>query len=141
MLVLPPIGSIVLFTAGLLLIAGELNRPGLVLPGCAGLCCTLLGLASVARLQDPAAILGCLLGALAVSALDLMRHRFATAVVAAVLYLAGFLLLADRGCGAAVRLIAAVCGLTVGGLFAWLAKIAHRARRNKGRAARRDDLD
>ena len=121
--------SILVTSAGLLLLYVECNRPGRVIPGVVGLLLLLLGLHSLSQLPlRPGAIF---LVTLAFALLALTLRGTAPWLW----LLAGTALLS---CGLA-RLPArqawsppaALCGLVLGSVTGWLATIAGRARRSK----------
>jgi membrane-bound ClpP family serine protease len=131
---LSPNAALLLLSAGLALIAFELNRPGSILPGACGLLLTLLAAAALLRCHPrPWAMalsviaLGCLLVQLR-RTLPLWAAALATAALVG--SLAG-LVPADRG----ARLHPAVttlCGLILGAGITLLTRVARRARLNKG---------
>lgn len=121
-------------TAGILLIYLELNRPGRVLPGSAGLLLALLAVSALLHMHLAIRGLACLAGSAAVLAVGL-RHRSSVvwALVATMGIFAGCLALV-RGPGT-VRIhapTAAVCSIFLGTGTWLLTRIARRARINKG---------
>jgi len=110
---LGPDSALLVLTLGVLLIYVELNRPGWVVPGAVGLTAALFAVASMGRSGvNPGA------GALVLD------------VAATLALVLGFLHLtrdAEIGPGLAVG-----CGLILGGASSILARIARRARANKG---------
>ncbi|MES2390407.1 MAG: hypothetical protein V4555_02115 [Acidobacteriota bacterium] len=131
-LALTPDATLALLTLGYALICLELNRPGSILPGAAGLLCALYALASFAQfpLSAPAVVL--ILTACLLLFLGLRRtvHPIVSAAATLALIL-GF-----------ARLIpteprvhptpALVSGLFIGAGTSILTRIARRARTNKG---------
>jgi membrane-bound ClpP family serine protease len=128
---LGPDNALLVLTLGVLLIYVELNRPGWVVPGAVGLTAALFAVASMGRSGvNPGA--GALVGtAVVLLGLGLRRRTPVVLDVAATLALVlGFLHLtrdAEIGPGLAVG-----CGLILGGASSILARIARRARANKG---------
>ena len=145
---LSPEAALIGFTVGMLLIYLELNRPGLVLPGAAGLLLVLLALGSLLaetrmgafRLSGGGLVL---IGtATALLLLDLLRRTsFIVALAATGALCLGFAHLlaspAPIGGGeasAAAHIaapVAVLCGLLLGLATAALTRIARRARANK----------
>lgn len=119
-----------LFTVGVLLMALEFNLPGRILPGCIGLFATLWALASLWRLQQPAAV-ACLFAGLAISAFDLWRANRTLSVCATLAYLTGFLLAALPTRAPAAIILAALCSLFLGATLAKLSRLAELARTTK----------
>ncbi len=126
--------ALLLVTLGVLLIYVELNRPGWVVSGAAGLLCVLFGVASLARWELNPAALGLVAVAIALLLLDLVRRlQRMVALAATMALILGFAHLvlapwADRIHTAT----AAGCGLTLGAGTSILTRIARRARTNKG---------
>jgi membrane-bound ClpP family serine protease len=118
----------------MLLIYVELNRPGWIFCGALGLLATLFAVASLARWElNPAAI--ALVGtAVALLALDLLRHTQVMVAIAATLALVlGFDHLVLGPGGMRVHTVTAVgCGVVLGVGTSILTRIARRARTNKG---------
>lgn len=129
LLILPPNEAILLLTAGVALIYVELNRPGWIVPGSAGLLATLLAVASLVRtgLRSDSATL--LLAGIALHLLALRREVPRTLLLAATA--ATCVGLGYLAKGEQPRLGLA-CGLILGAGTSLLVRIAHRARRNKG---------
>jgi membrane-bound ClpP family serine protease len=131
---LTPDAALTLFTAGIALIAVELNRPGLILPGAAGLTASLLAVAALAH--QPIRTGGCVLvlTGLALLLLGFLRTLPWIAAAAATLALpCGFLLLLRPGTVPELHpAVSIACGLVLGLGLAGLAHIARRARRAKG---------
>lgn len=119
-----------LFTAGVLLVALEINRPGRVLPGCVGLFAMIWTLAALGRLQQITAIIFLVAG-LALSALDLLRANRILCAFAALAYFAGFFLPCWHTHTAVAAAIAILCSLFLGITLAKLSRIAHLARSSK----------
>ncbi|MGA7156508.1 MAG: hypothetical protein WBY53_06665 [Acidobacteriaceae bacterium] len=131
---LAPDVALVVLTLGLLLIYVELNRPGWVAPGAVGLMATLFAVASLGRVAlNPGAI--ALVGtAVILLAMGLRWKTPATVAVAATLALVlGFEeLVRGQMATRAHAATAAGCGVVLGGCTWILARIARRARANKG---------
>jgi membrane-bound serine protease (ClpP class) len=128
---LSPNVALVVLTVGILLIYVEMNRPGWVVPGAVGLTAALFAVASLGRMGlNPAAVV---LVATAVALLGLgLRRRMPVVVdVAGTLGLVLGIVFLERdartGPGVAVG-----CGILLGGSTSILARIARRARSNKG---------
>ena len=128
-----PDGAVAVATLGLCLVFLELNRPGRILPGAAGLLLTLLGMATLLRdgVEPPAALL--LFCSCGVFLLNLWRRLPVWLLLSAIVLVIGslrYLLPLDRP--AAIRLpVAVACGSLLGLLSAWLTRVAYRARRAK----------
>jgi membrane-bound serine protease (ClpP class) len=128
---LSPNSALLMLTLGILLIYVELNRPGWVVPGAVGLTAALFAVASLMRVMvnpGAAALVGTSVALLGVG----LRRRTPWLVdVAATLALVlGFVYL-ERD--ARIQLgIAIGCGIFLGGVTSILARIARRARSNKG---------
>ena len=120
-----------LLTVGILLIYVELNRPGWVVPGAVGLTAALFAVASLGRVGvNPAAAV--LVGtAVVLLGLGLRRRTAWVVDVAATLALVLGLCLLERDARIGLGL-ALICGIFLGGSTAILARIARRARANKG---------
>ena len=128
---LSPHAALGLLTVGILLIYVELNRPGGVVPGAVGLTAALFAVASLVRGgMNPAAVV-LVVAAVVLLGLGLRRRMPVVVDVAGTLGLVlGFCFLerdAQLRPGLAVS-----CGILLGGLTAILARIARRARSNKG---------
>ncbi len=130
---LSPDAAILLATAGLCLIFLELNRPGSILPGAVGLLLVLLAASVLLRYPLQAWAEALMLLSTAILLGNLWRS--------VPLWLLGF---AALGLGAASRFlvsagadrqvhmaVALPCGIAVGGLGAFLSRVAFRARRAK----------
>lgn len=129
----PAIG-VLLLSFSTLLIFFELNRPGLVLPGTLGLLGVLLAVNSLRQwhLSLPALWVLAIGTALAGWPLRHRVHR-AWAFAAAFAYSLGLSALVNGPGSAHVPWFVAVpCGLLLGAAASVLARIAFRARRNKG---------
>jgi membrane-bound serine protease (ClpP class) len=137
---LPPDAALLLLTLGVLLIYAELNRPGWVVPGAAGLLATLLGAGALWR-ERPAPVALLLCGtAVLLLALDLQRPTHVLVSVAATLALVmGFCLLGGRQLLHTAT--ALFCGVVLGAATAVLTRIARRARTNKRSARTSERLD
>jgi len=128
---LSPNSALLMLTLGILLIYVELNRPGWVVPGAVGLTAALFAVASLMRVMvnpGAAALVGTSVALLGVG---LWRRTPWLVDVAATLALVlGFAYL-ERD--ARIQLgIAIGCGIFLGGVTSILARIARRARTNKG---------
>ena len=134
MLALPftPAATLLLLTAGLLLITLEFNRPGLIVAGATGLLATLLAIASLIKLPHAPFTLALL----AVSALaftrDLRRPNLLLAISGTVALLSAYVVIAAISPHKGSFVLAAICAPLVGVTTGVLARIAHRARVNKG---------
>ncbi len=128
---LSPNSALLMLTLGILLIYVELNRPGWVVPGAVGLTAALFAVASLMRVMvNPGAAV--LVGtSVALLGVGLRRRTPWVVDVAATLALVlGFVYL-ERD--ARIQLgIAIGCGIFLGGVTSILARIARRARSNKG---------
>ena len=128
-----PTAALGMFTAGMLLIYIELNRPGRVIPGAAGLLMTLLACARLwAAHPRPVALL-LVVTAAALLAVELVRRPDAAvaatiAGAAALALVLGFRQLMQPPVG---WMMCILCGVGLGGLTAALARVARRARVNK----------
>lgn len=122
--------AILLLTIGLLLIYYELNRPGSVLPGAAGLLGTLLAIDSLTHLplNRPAVVL--LFTGILLLSLGLIRPTGIAVALAATLSLT-FGLYRLTGTGLTHTVTSIGCGLVLGGVTSLLTRIARRARANK----------
>ncbi len=119
--------------AAILLIYYECNRPGSVVPGCAG---ALLGLLSIHSLSQmpirPGAMLLLACGAGLVAAQVFVAWRGAPGLAGAALLIAGWsTLLQPFASGRVHPATAIVAGAGLSGCTVWLGRIALRARRNK----------
>ena len=125
--------AIIALTLGIALIALELNRPGLILPGASGLLLALLSAASLAR-HHPRPWAAFLL--LAAAALMLLQLRLAlapyTAIPTSLALIAGFEWLTPLTSPPIHAWTAILCGITLGTGITVLTRIARRARQNKG---------
>jgi membrane-bound serine protease (ClpP class) len=128
---LAPDIALLVLTLGVLLMYVELNRPGWVVPGAIGLTVSLFAVASLGRVGvNPGAV--ALVGtAVVLLGLGLRRRTPMVVDVAATLGLVlGFLhLIRDAGIRPG---LAVGCGVLLGGSTSILARIARRARANKG---------
>lgn len=131
---LPPDAALLLFTAGVLLIYLELNRPGLILPGAAGLTLSLLALSRFLRPGlSPAAAAAALLGGALLLLSTRTRTRLPCAIAASAALLYAFLRPAPAVAGDRPHAATAVvCALLLGMGTSLLTTIAARARQNKG---------
>ena len=131
---LSPDTAILCLTLGLLLIYLELNRPGSILPGAAGLLTVLLAIATLLPL--PLSPLGIVLIASAAGLLllGLIRQTSILLAVTATLALVlGFFYLVKKGNTPHIHVFTAIgCGLILGAGTSFLTHLARRARANKG---------
>jgi len=133
---LSPNAAVLLLTLGVLLIAVEMNRPGLVLPGTCGLLLSLLAWASLAA-HHPSRQSVLWVLTLLVLLVWSMRCSKAARWLAAVAFTSGLIVaigeLLPGGSGAKISPWAALLsGLLLGGGTSVLTRIARRARQNKG---------
>jgi membrane-bound serine protease (ClpP class) len=131
---LSPNAAILFLTIGVALIALELNRPGSIVPGAAGLFLTLLATASlIARHPRPLSALGVVVcsGLLFVQT---RRHLswFIPAIATILLIVSIAMLLPPIPGPEILGWVAASSGLFLGGGITVLTRIALRARQNKG---------
>jgi membrane-bound serine protease (ClpP class) len=128
---LSPDAALVVLTLGILLIYVELNRPGWVVPGAVGLTAVLFAVASMGRVgANPAAVV-MVATAVVVLGLGLRRRMPVVVDVAGTVVLVSGLIFLERDAKIEPWL-AVSCGILLGGLTAILARIARRARANKG---------
>jgi membrane-bound serine protease (ClpP class) len=129
-----PDSTVLLFTAGVGLGAVELNRPGSILPGAAGLTCVLLSLAALQRLPVAPAGAAVLLASLGVLAAGFLRTLppLALLLAAALLPLGLCFLFPASANPPLHRAVSLPCGIVLGAGLALLATVARRARRSKG---------
>jgi membrane-bound serine protease (ClpP class) len=128
---LSPNHALITFTAGLLLVYLELNRPGWIIPGSIGLLLTLFSVFSLLQddLRTPAATLT--LTAIALLFLNLFRPTHVLVPIAATIALIlGFTFLVS-GPSQIVLPLAVPCALILGLGTSLLTTIARRARANK----------
>ena len=133
---LSPNAAILLFTLGILLTAVEMNRPGMVIPGAAGLLLSLLAAASLAA-HHPAKEAVLWTASLVVLLMWNMRRSTMVRWLAAVAFTSGLIVsiakLLPAASGARISVWAAVLsGLILGAGTTVLTRIAQRARQNKG---------
>jgi len=130
---LSPNVAVLILTAGLALIALELNRPGFILPGAVGLMLSLLAAASLSLHHPrPEPAVQCV----ASIALLLLQARrpllWIIPVSAAILLIFSMgTLLPSAGPGISLR-VAVLCGVFLATGTTLLTRIAFRARQNKG---------
>jgi membrane-bound serine protease (ClpP class) len=124
-----PDQALLLLTLGVFLIYVELNRPGWIVPGAAGLLAVLLALATFLRLTlNPIAVVLCCT-AIALLLAGLRRTLSLPVAAAATTALTLGLAQLHRS----LHLVIAVpCGLLLGLGTSYLTRIARRARTNKG---------
>lgn len=127
---LTPDAALFVFTLGVLLIYLELNRPGSILPGAAGLSFTLLGIAILLKTHPQTGATILLLTAILLFTLDLrVQTPRILPVVATLALVLGFYLLPSAG--PFHSLTALFCGLILGSGTSILTGIARRARASK----------
>jgi membrane-bound serine protease (ClpP class) len=129
---LSPNAAVLILTAGLALIAFELNRPGSILPGALGLLLSLLAVGSLAEHHPrPEAAVE---AAFALLLLQSRRRLSPVVVISATVALAVSLAyLLPRTPGPGISAWAAlVSGLIIAAGTTVLTRIARRARQNKG---------
>jgi membrane-bound serine protease (ClpP class) len=122
--------AVVLLTVGMALIYYELNRPGSIVPGCAGLLAALLSLSVLGRngFSPTGAVL--ILSAVALLTLSLLRPTpMLLSGAATVALIFGLRWLPSHD--SVQTPVAAGCGLALGAGTSVLAGIARRARTNK----------
>ena len=131
---LSPDAAIVLFTVGILLIFVELNRPGVVLPGCLGLLATLFAIAAVLPTHPPFVSLALIsIGTLLLALQLWVRMPYIFAALCIFPLVMGLHLLAPHPTNPSTHmLISLLCGLILGLSSTYLAQIARHARANKG---------
>lgn len=133
---LSPNAAVLLLTFGLLLIAVELNRPGLVLPGAFGLLILLLACASLASRHPSLEAELLSVGFIALLAWNMSRIS-KVRWLAAVAFICGLTLSIARLLPGPSRprispWVALLSGLLIGAGTTILTRIARRARKNKG---------
>jgi membrane-bound serine protease (ClpP class) len=131
---LSPNAAVLILTAGLVLIALELNRPGSILPGSAGVLVTLLAAASlISRHVEPmpAIVAASCIGVLLLGARRWLSWWIIAATTGVLIFSIEELLPAAPGPKVSVW-AAATSGLILGEGITILTRIAHRARQNKG---------
>jgi membrane-bound serine protease (ClpP class) len=123
-----------LLTAGVGLIYYELNRPGSIVPGAAGLLAVLLALAALGGQGVNSLGLLLIIAAVGLLAADLVRPTAILFAIAATVTLCfGLWMLPAHGGISPVHLpVAAACGVLLGAGTSLLTRIARRARINKG---------
>lgn len=130
---LSPNVAILVFTAGVALIAIELNRPGSILPGAIGLLLALLAAASLWPHHPRGIAVLQIVLAMAVLLLQTRRTLLwllpAGATILLIYSIARLLPGTERAISQAIALL---CGLVLGAGTTVLTRIAHRARQNKG---------
>lgn len=131
---LSPNAAILTLTAGLALIALELNRPGSVLPGAIGLLLSLLAAASLAEHHPRPAPILLFIASMAVLLWQARRTLLwiipAGATIVLILSMARLLPTTPKP--GISPWIAFPCGLALGAGITVLTRIARRARQNKG---------
>lgn len=131
---LSPNAAILIFTVGIALIALELNRPGSILPGAAGMLLTLLAAASLWPRHPSGIAVVQILVSMAVLLLQTRRTLlWVLPLLATILLIYSIARLLPRASEPAVSLwIALLSGLILGTGTTVLTRIARRARQNKG---------
>ncbi|HTV09041.1 MAG TPA: hypothetical protein VMD97_08380 [Candidatus Aquilonibacter sp.] len=125
---LSPNAAIVILTIGLILVAIELNRPGMILPGAVGLLFTLVALAVLLHDRPRPLAFGLFLAAATVLLLQLRRNVAVWIVcLGTAAGILGLALLPRASLPVALS-----CGLVLGTGTTVLTRIARRARQNKG---------
>lgn len=129
-----PNAAIIGLTLGIALIALELNRPGLILPGACGLLLSLLSAAAIIHHRPSPWAAALLLIALAAMLLQLRLAipLWASALDVIALIAAFEWLFPPYATSRVDSTTASLCGITLGTGITVLTRIAHRARRNKG---------
>jgi len=125
---LSPNAAVLILTAGLALIALELNRPGSILPGAIGLLLALLSCAALLRQRPQPLSFALLFAGGTILLLQLRCNvRLWLVCLGTAAGIVGFALLPG-----VARLLAISCGLILGAGTTLLTRIARRARQNKG---------
>lgn len=132
MLVLSPPLTVACFTAGDLLLAWEANRPGTILPGASGVLLVLVAAGSVLRSSGSMLALVPLVCAVVFFALDARRPQASFTVLTGASMLALLVLSALPAHSVALTGASVLAGLLLAVVHGWMARIAWRARRNKG---------
>jgi membrane-bound serine protease (ClpP class) len=129
-----PDSTVLLFTGGVALGALELNRPGLILPGAAGLTCVLLALAALPHLPiQPAGAPPALAGLVLLAAGFLRTLPRSLLLISAALYTVGLCILFSPAANPPLHYAVSLpCGIVLGVGLTLLATVARRARRSKG---------
>ena len=119
--------------AGILLIYGECNRPGMILPGCTGGLLFLLSLHALCRLPlEPLALIPIAAGLLLILAEILIRARGVLVAFGSLCLTYGLVHLLRPSAPRHVHLLTAmVAGAGFAVISAWLGSVALQARRNK----------
>ncbi len=131
---LSPNIALVLVTSAVGLIAVELNRPGSILPGAAGLLLLLLAAASLWQRQPSAFAVAGSIASIALLLLQARRRLHLSLIVGLTILLVGcFIRLVPRSSGAKVNPATAVAsGTILAAGTTVLTRIARRGRQNKG---------
>jgi len=131
---LTPDATIVLLTAGVLLVYLEFNRPGLILPGALGLALSLLAIARLISLpMGKGAAEACVLAAILLILSIRLRGRLLFGIAASISLLYGFGNIVIPAPASRTHLaVTVVCALLLGAGTSFLTTIAARARQNKG---------
>lgn len=130
---LSPDAAVLLLTAGLALIAFELNRPGSILPGACGLLLTLLAFAGLGHHHAYPEAITQLIACLALLLLQLRRYLHWIFVAAVTLDLIVCLVWLEPPAQPQTNpVVATLCGLILGTGITLLTRVARRARQNKG---------
>ena len=127
-----PLVLVLLLAGGDLLLVWEANRPGMVLPGAAGILLVLLAAAGVIGNGGSWLNLLPLLLAILFFVLDTRRPRrfFAALTFASLLWF--LLMVAHPARSPLTKAVATATALLLALVHAWMARIARRARLNKG---------
>jgi membrane-bound serine protease (ClpP class) len=129
-----PNAAVLLFTAGLLLIYFELNRPGLIISGCAGLILALSAVAAFFHMSVSPKGAASLVSAFLLLAWSLRRGKpmLLGFVAGAGIFVGSYLLVDGPGTLHVKPWAAAITGVLLGPGTSVLTGIARRARVNKG---------
>lgn len=130
---LSPLVTVLLLTAGIALAYVELNRPGLILPGAAGLLATLLAFASISKTVHGGLTILLLLAGFTLLYLDDRHPRIVFAMLAGFLLLLAFRIL-NISPALVLRLTTIACAVGIAFGSHVLNRIAYQARVNKGAA-------
>lgn len=131
---LSPNAAVLVFTVGVALIAIELNRPGSILPGAAGMLFVLLAAASLWPRHPSAGAALQILLSMAVLLLQTRRRLFWLLPLSAmILLIYSIATLLPANAEQSISLwIAVLCGMFLSAGTTVLTRIARRARQNKG---------
>jgi membrane-bound serine protease (ClpP class) len=133
LLTLSPNAAVLILTAGLALVALELNRPGSIVPGALGLLLTLLAAASLEQHHPRLDPVVQFIASMALLLLQARRSLLwiipASATILLILSIGTLLPPAQPGISPRIALL---CGVLLGAGTTVLTRIARRARQNKG---------